>query len=67
MTTTDEMREKLGMENEELTAKISEIEETIKPLRKQLDMNKEVLAIINKRLGQDKPKRKYTKKKKDAE
>lgn len=64
MTTTDEMKEKLIKENEEILNKIKEIEDTAKPLKKQLEMNKEVLAVINKQSYKpDKSKRKYTKKK----
>lgn len=68
MATTDEMKENLIKENEELSAKIKEIEYTTKPLRKQLEYNKQILALIKKQSGKeaqpDKLKRKYTKKQK---
>ncbi|MBI4010472.1 MAG: hypothetical protein HY361_04795 [Candidatus Aenigmarchaeota archaeon] len=63
MTATDEMKEKLIKENEQLEAEIKEINDAKKPKEKQLDMNKKVLALINKKeSGSGSTKRKYTKK-----
>ena len=63
MTTTDEMREKLIRENEQLEAEIKEIDDRKKPKHQQLKMNRRVLELINR---QKAGKRKYTKKSKQS-
>ena len=63
MTTTDEMKEKLLKENEQLEAQIKQIDLQKKPMEKQLALNRKVLAVINKQKSTNAPKRKYAKKK----
>ena len=62
MTTTDEMEKKLLEENEQLKEEIKQIELLIKPMEKQLQLNRKVLAVINKQKYKLMPKRKYAKK-----
>lgn len=66
MATTDEIEEKLLNENEQLKAKLKEIDTQKKPIEKQLQLNRKVLAVINKQKYKNEPKRKYAKKEKEV-
>ena len=66
MTTTDEIEKKLAEENEQLKEKLKEIDLQKKPIEKQLQLNRKVLAVINKQKYKNTPKRKYAKKTEEA-